>query len=210
VNRALAGYFLSLSTLLNAIAIMLTERAKELIQKSRIVSFQNWEKTYTPEVVAILQQADDESRYLTDQDIQKITKIAPHLANSLTQAQRLRDRATEIVNHARAEVLAAFSQITEPGGGLYPPMRAEACWRDFWHFLRCITYGIAGQSTNYTSQEGLSYMEELYQELQVPLDAMVLGLKTLKVHSLQQFSEQEAKDLSPYFDRLIDRMEQFG
>jgi allophycocyanin-B len=210
VNRALAGYFLSLSTLLNAIAIMLTERAKELIQKSRIVSFQNWEKTYTPEVVAILQQADDESRYLTDQDIQKITKIAPHLANSLTQAQRLRDRATEIVNHARAEVLAAFSQITEPGGGLYPPMRAEACWRDFWHFLRCITYGIAGQSTNYTSQEGLSYMEELYQELQVPLDAMVLGLKTLKVHSLQQFSEQEAKDLSPYFDRLINRMEQFG
>jgi allophycocyanin-B len=189
---------------------MLTERAKELIQKSRIVSFQNWEKTYTPEIVAILQQADDESRYLTDEDNEKISQVAPHLAKSLTQAQLLRDRVTEIVNHARAEVLVAFPQIIEPGGGLYPPMRAEACWRDFWHFLRCITYGIAGQSTNYTSQEGLSYMEELYQELQVPLDAMVLGLKTLKVHSLQQFSEQEAKDLSPYFDRLINRMEQFG
>jgi allophycocyanin-B len=189
---------------------MLTERAKELIEKSRIVSFQGWEKTYTPEMVAILQQADNESRYLTDEEIEKMTKIAPYLANSLTQTQLLRDRATEIVNHARAEVLAAFPQITEPGGGLYPPMRAEACWRDFWHFLRCITYGIAGRSINYTSQEGLNYMEELYQELQVPLDAMVLGLKNLKIYSLQQFSEQQAENLSRYFERLINQMEQFA
>jgi allophycocyanin-B len=189
---------------------MLTERAKELIQKSRIVSFQDWEKIYNPEIVAILQQADDEGRYLTDEDNQKISHVAPHLAKSLMQAQILRDRATEIVNHARAEVLAAFPQITEPGGELYPPMRAEACWRDFWHFLRCITYGIAGKSLDYTSQEGLGYMKELYQELKVPLDAMVLGLKNLKFYSLQQFSELEAENLTPYFNRLIDRMEQFG
>ena len=188
---------------------MLSERAKELIKKSRIVGFQDWETTHSPEVIAIFQQADDEGRYLSDEDVRQLTKIAPHLETALSQARLLRDNVTEIVDGARAEVLAAYPKITEPGGGLYPSMRAEACWRDFWHFLRCLSYGIAGQSSNYTSQEGLGYMEELYRELQVPLDAMVLGLKNLKVYGLKQFSIAEADKLAPYFDHLIHPMEQF-
>lgn len=189
---------------------MLSEKAQELIKKSRIVSFASWEQKYEPEVVAIFQKADDESRYLSDKDIQQLQSQKPQLRESLQQTVVLRDRVTEIINDARGEVLTAFPKITEPGGGLYPPMRAEACWRDFWHFLRCITYGIAGQSTDYTSEVGLGYMEELYQELQVPLDAMILGLQQLKVYSLKQFSPEKAEQLNPYFDRLIHQLENFS
>lgn len=189
---------------------MLTEKVKELIKKSRIVSFHNWSKTYSSEVVAIFQQADDQSRYLTDEETEKLQSINPDLKKSLLQAQVLRDSATEIINNARAEIMAAYPNITEPGGGLYPPMRAEACWRDFWHFLRCISYGIAGQQTNYTSSQGLGYMEQLYQELQVPLDAMILGLENLKIHSLKHFSPAEAENLASYFDVLIDQMKKFA
>ena len=189
---------------------MLTEKVKELIKKSRIVSFHNWSKTYSSEVVAIFQQADDQSRYLTDEETEKLQSINPDLKKSLLQAQVLRDSATEIINNARAEIMAAYPNITEPGGGLYPPMRAEACWRDFWHFLRCISYGIAGQQTNYTSSQGLGYMEQLYQELQVPLDAMILGLENLKIYSLKQFSSAEAENLASYFDVLIDQMKKFA
>ncbi|MDJ0690169.1 MAG: hypothetical protein QNJ41_16855 [Xenococcaceae cyanobacterium MO_188.B32] len=116
----------------------------------------------------------------------------------------------EIVARARGDVLAAYPQITQPGGDLYPPARAEACWRDFWHFLRCITYGIAGRSTDYTSKVGLGYMEQLYRELRVPLDAMVLGLEKLKFYSLQQFEESQREDLAPYFERLITEMKRFS
>ena len=52
-------------------------------------------------------------------------------------------------------------------------------------------------------------MEQLYQELQVPLDAMVLGLENLKLHSLQQFAPKEQANLAPYFDHLIGAMKQF-
>lgn len=122
----------------------------------------------------------------------------------------MRDRVVEIVSDARAVVLEANPGITEPGGGLYPPLRAEACWRDFWHFLRCISYGISAQRIDYTSDRGLSYMEQLYQELEVPLDAMVLGLEQLKVFSLKYFEPAAQKDLEPYFDRLIESMGQFS
>ena len=189
---------------------MLSDKVKKLIEKSRIVSFESWHNQYSPEVIRIFQQADDEGRYLNDEDIEQIKNLVPELSLSLEQGKLLRDSVNDIVNYARGKVLEAFPHITKPGGGLYPPMRAEACWRDFWHFLRCITYGISGQSVAYTSERGLAHMEQLYQELQVPLDAMILGLEQLKFHSLQKFNNPQQDNLAPYFDRLIAKMKQFS
>lgn len=187
---------------------MLSDKVKELIKKSRIVSFD--EQDYPPKLATIFQQADDEGRYLTDEDLEQIENIAPHLSQGLAQGKILRDNVVDLVSNARAVVLDAHPGITEPGGGLYPPVRAEACWRDFWHFLRCISYGISSQRIDYTSDRGLDYMEQLYQELQVPLDAMILGLEQLKVFSLRHFDAAQQNDLEPYFDRLIESMRQFS
>ena len=124
-------------------------------------------------------------------------------------AKLLRDQVTDIVDEARSGVLAAFPGILEPGGGLYPPARAQACWRDFWQFLRCITYGIAGQHSQYTRAEGLHYMRLLYQELQVPLDAMVRGLEGIKTASLKRIDPAQYEILLPYFDHLIEQLDAF-
>jgi Phycobilisome protein len=173
-----------------------------LIDKARIVSFATWTETYTPEVLQLLQAADDDRRYLIDSDLATIDPI-----NSAPVAKFLRDRATEIIDEARAEVLAKFPGITEPGGGLYPPERATACWRDFWQFLRCVTYGIAGQRADYTSSIGLDYMNQLYREFQVPLPAMVAGMQALKAASLRRL--ENPASVAMYFDRLIDDLKSF-
>jgi len=120
----------------------LSDKVRELIRKSRIVSFVNLQDAYPIEVIQYLQAADDQSRYLTDADLQQIQGLAPELAKFVPIVQLLRDRVNDIVDEARAEVLQSFPKITQEGGGLYPAERANACWRDFWHFLRCITYGI--------------------------------------------------------------------
>lgn len=183
----------------------LSDRAKQLIPKARIVSFATWDDLYSPETIARFQAADDAGRYLIDADL---TGVAD--SPNVEAARLLRDRADEIVTEARSQVLEQFPQITEPGGELYPPLRAQACWRDFWHFLRCITYGIAGGRTDYTSDEGLQYMELLYQELKVPLPAMVVGLEALKDSSLQRLASDRAAEFAPYFDRMISELKRFG
>ncbi|HIK03522.1 MAG TPA: phycobilisome protein [Trichormus sp. M33_DOE_039] len=187
----------------------LSDKVRELIQKSRIVSFATWDNTHPPEAIQRFQAADDEGRYLTDEDLQQIQQLAPSTTALIAVTQNLRDRVTEIVDEARTDVLAKFPDITQPGGGLYPPARADACWRDFWHFLRCITYGIAGQHTDYTSTEGLHYMQLLYKELQVPLDAMVVGLEGIKAASLKRVKLEQQATLAPYFDHLIEQLKQF-
>jgi allophycocyanin-B len=188
----------------------LSEKAKQLIQKARIVSFASWQEKYPERVIAIFQKADDEGRYLSDRDSEEIQILAPDRLSDLEKAKLLRDNANEIVALARQEVLAQYPNISEPGGDLYPPARAEACWRDFWHFLRCVTYGIAGRSLRFTSAEGMYYMEELYQELKVPLAAMVLGLENLKKYSLQKFSASEHQEIGNYFDRFIIQLKGFS
>jgi hypothetical protein len=187
----------------------LNAKVRDLIQKARIVSFTTWQDRHPAEAIARFQAADDRGKYLSDEDFQQIQALAPASTGLIPIATMLRDRASDIVDEARSEVLTKFPAITEPGGGLYPPERAEACWRDFWHFLRCITYGMAGQHTDYTSAEGLHYMQLLYQELEVPLDAMVVGLEGVKAASLKLVEPDRQAAIAPYFDRLIDELRKF-
>ena len=191
---------------------MLTPKVKQLIAKARIVSFDGWKNTQSAEIIAIYQQADDEGRYLGDEDLEKIASLPSHSTSGITVARLLRDNADTIIDEARAAVLAQFPQITAPGGALYPPERAQACWRDFWHFLRCVTYGVAGNNSQFTSDEGLHHMNLLYQELNVPLDAMILGLKNLKSSSLKHLetSQVDLDIVSSCFDHLISKMSAFS
>ncbi|GCL58766.1 phycobilisome protein [Microcystis aeruginosa] len=185
----------------------LSERAQQLIPKARIISFANW--PYQQAAIAVWQQADDQTRYLDDSDLDTIVNLEPDLLVSSQQARKLRDNANSIVDNARQALLSQFPTILQPGGDLHPPHRAEACWRDFWNFLRCITYGVAGQQIPYTSAEGLENMRLLYQELQVPLGAMISGLEALKQYSLDYFSDSEKTAIAPYFDHLITVMKKF-
>ena len=194
----------------NLMTMQLSERAKQLIPQARIVSFATWKNLYSDEVIAIFQEADNQSRYLTDEDLERLKNIAPNLSLMLEKARLLREEAPNLVADARKKVLADFPNITDLGNDLYPPERAEACWRDFWHFLRCITYGIAANTPQFTSEEGLKNMELLYQELRVPLSAMLCGLEELKTVSLQQFNIEDRDLLSLYFDHLITGLKKFS
>jgi Phycobilisome protein len=187
----------------------LSEHLKMLIQKARIMDFQSWSDRHSPEIVALFQAADQAKLYLTDDQLTQLKHLYPEHSHSLETVQILRDQAVEIVDEARAGVLVRFPSILEPDGGLYPPERAEACWRDFWQFLRCITYGIAGQQTQYTSESGLHHMRLLYEELHVPLDAMVVGLEGIKLASLKRLSPEPQPDLVPYFDHLTQQLDRF-
>ncbi|MEB3342379.1 phycobilisome protein [Okeania sp.] len=188
----------------------LTEKAKQLIPKAKIVSFKNWGEALPEEIIQLFQIADHEGRYLTDKDFNLLKSNSAVPIFSIEAASLLGEYAAEIVDEAREKVLTTYPNITAEGGDLYPPIRAKSCWRDFWHFLRCVTYGIAGNNIEFTSEEGLYYMNLLYQELSVPLSAMVLGLEAMKTSSLKRFDSEKQTELAPYFDHLLTKLKQFS
>jgi Phycobilisome protein len=187
----------------------MTDAIKDLIRKARIMDFSGFRPGHPPESIALFRAADDERRYLSDADLEQITQLAPKRAPLVPVARLLRDEAASIVDEARGKVLDAYPGITDPGGRLYPAERADACWRDFWHFLRSITYGIAANQKDYTSQVGLHHMEALYKEMLVPIDAMVTGIENLKEASLRRLDTESAAAIAPYFDHLILNLKHF-
>jgi Phycobilisome protein len=191
-------------------AIEMTDAIRDLIVKSRIMDFSRWRPGHPPESIAVFQLADDERRYLTDAELDLIVGLAPKLTGLVPVVRVLRDEATAIVDEARSKVLEKYPGITELNGNLFPAERAEACWRDFWHFLRSVTYGLAGGQREFTSQMGLHYMEALYQQMMVPLDAMVTGLVNLKVASLGRVADEGTRAIvGAYFDTLILHLNHF-
>jgi hypothetical protein len=52
-------------------------------------------------------------------------------------------------------------------------------------------------------------MQLLYQELQVPLPAMIVGLESLKTFGLEEFNPEQQIELSSYFNHLIEAMRRF-
>jgi hypothetical protein len=52
-------------------------------------------------------------------------------------------------------------------------------------------------------------MKLLYQELQVPLEAMVKGLEELKTASLKRCHASQQERLAPYFDHLITQLSRY-
>jgi Phycobilisome protein len=190
----------------------LSPEIQALIVQARIMDFGPWHSTHPAPAIALFQTADDQRLYLTDAELAELAILVPDRAAIVPVVQLLRDRAADIVDAARAGVLAQFPAILAPGGGLYPPERADACWRDFWQFLRCVSYAIAAGQAQYTSPTGLAAMQRLYVALAVPLDAMIVGLEGLKIASLQQVDQAgqpTTADLSPYFDHLIECLNQF-
>jgi hypothetical protein len=187
----------------------MTDAIQDLIRKARIMDFSGLRPGHPPESIARFQAADDERRYLSDEDLNQILQLAPKRAALVPVAKLLRDDATAIVDEARGKVLEAYPGITDPGGRLYPAERADACWRDFWHFLRSITYGIAASQKDYTSQVGLHHMEALYKEMLVPIDAMTTGIENLKEASLKRLDSTAAAAVAPYFDHLILNLKHF-
>ena len=198
--------------------MQLSDRARELIPKARIVSFADWDQRLPDTMVRRFQAADDQFRYLTDEDFAALVELVEArtslLASKIQLSQQLRDKASEIVTEARGQVLEQFPGITEAGGDLYPQARADACWRDFWQFLRCVSYGLAGNSTAYLSQAGLGYMALLYEELKVPLPAMVVGIKALAIASSKRCQADSPEDdiadiMTNHFAPLISALEAF-
>ena len=185
----------------------LSTRALALIPKARILGLPG-DPRLSAAQRAIFAEADDLRRHLLPEELD-------HLSGNTRSAARLvgllQPEAEALVARARSQLLEEWPDLIQPGGGLYPPFRAAACWRDLWQFLRCVLYGAASGIIDFTAPRGVQALESLYQELDVPLGAMVRGLELLKHHTMTVCHTQQptGDTVVACFDHLIGSLQGF-
>ena len=180
------------------------ERIKELAQQSKVCGLSR--DTSLPEQLRdLIDEADQHKRLLSDEEIQLCcgwsgVEAAPLIA--------LQGQVSHLVDQSRADLLSEQPELVQPGGKLFPQLRAEACWRDCFQFLRVSIYGSALRRTDTTDSDGMRCLAELYALLDVPVPALLLALDRLRVHSVASYSRlgagAEAKALGDALTHLCN------
>ena len=102
------------------------------------------------------------------------------------------DQVEALVDASRKALLGKQPELVQPGGALYPEDRAEACWRDCYHFLRVSCYGAACAESAICDPDGMAALGELYALLGVPTDALQLALIELRTRACAAYTDAGA------------------
>ena len=153
---------------------------------------------------SILKRADQAQRQLTSEEL---TTICQASGIDVSLADNLIQRSDQLVNQARAHLIATQPHLVQPGGALHPEDRAEACWRDCWNFLRVITYAVACNQSCFTNPSGMAALRELYRRMNVPIEGMNIALGQLKEKALEGVSRSNDRQLiNDCFQHLRDQL----
>ena len=173
-----------------------TQQIRELALQSKVCGLSQ-DLSLPENLRDLIDNADQNKRLLNDNEISLCCNwsglaTAPLIA--------LQSKVPELVDQARADLLKEQPELVQPGGKLFPADRAEACWRDCFHFLRVSIYGAAIRRTAITDPNGMHSLAELYALLDVPVPALLLALERLRQHSVAAYSllgaESNAKTLN--------------
>ena len=179
-----------------------TQQIRELALQSKVCGLSQ-DLSLPENLRDLIDNADQNKRLLNDNEISLCCNwsglaTAPLIA--------LQSKVPELVDQARADLLKEQPELVQPGGKLFPADRAEACWRDCFHFLRVSIYGAPLRRTAITDPNGMHSLAELYALLDVPVPALLLALERLREHSVAAYSllgaESNAKELNEALTHL--------
>ena len=153
---------------------------------------------------SIVERADQAQRQLSSDELTTICQVS---GIDVSLADNLIQRSDQLVNQARAHLIATQPHLVQPGGALHPEDRAEACWRDCWNFLRVITYAVACNQSCFTNPSGMAALRELYRRMNVPIEGMNIALGQLKEKALEGVSRSNDRQLiDDCFQHLRDQL----
>lgn len=182
----------------------MNEKLRQLTAKARILGLIH-DQSLPPSIRAIIQTADTEARQLGDDELGIICSFSAVNAENL---QRLQSKTPQIVTSAKSRLLREDPDLVLPGGALYPEARAEACWRDCWHFLRVTIYAVAAGRPVFTHPPGVQGLSDLYRELGVPINSMALAIGYLRFEAISDYASYSSPSDASLLGEALLHLEQ--
>ncbi len=157
-------------------------------------------------VSQIILQADNELRYPSSGELQSIQDFLQSGEQRMTIVETLTENEKKIVDRASKELWKKRPDFIAPGGNANGQRERALCLRDYGWYLRLITYGLLAGDQEPIESIGLIGAREMYNALGVPMPGMAEAMRCLKEASLSLLSAEDATEVAPYFDYLIQGM----
>jgi allophycocyanin-B len=157
-------------------------------------------------VTQVILNADDELRYPSSGELKSIESFLKTGEQRVRIAATLAENEKKIVDQASRQLWQKRPDFIAPGGNANGAKERALCLRDYGWYLRLLTYGILAGSKEPIESIGLVGVKEMYNSLGVPVPGMVESIRCLKSATLPLLSDEDAAEITPYFDFIIQSM----
>jgi allophycocyanin-B len=163
-----------------------------------------FESYHHPKTMSIITQsiaiADRESRYLSPGELNAIRDFLEAGQHRIGIAATLMANEESIV-YKGTQKFWERCPVTPSNSG--NPVFQSSCMRDQSWYLRLVTYAVIADDVEPIETVGLKGAKEMYISLGVPLNNIVECMKCLKDVALDRLPLEDAGEVAPYFDYLI-------
>ncbi|MEM8809315.1 MAG: allophycocyanin subunit alpha-B [Cyanobacteria bacterium P01_G01_bin.38] len=151
-------------------------------------------------ITQAIANADREARYLSRGELDTISHFFQDGQQRLRVASILTNNVESIVEKGSQRFWQRCAVTPSNSGN--PTFRAS-CLRDQGWFIRLISYAVVVGDIDPLQASGIRGAKEMYLSLEIPLRNLVECMRCLKEVTLDLLSLEDAAEVAPYFDYLI-------
>ncbi|NJO40008.1 MAG: allophycocyanin [Cyanobacteria bacterium CRU_2_1] len=151
-------------------------------------------------VTEVIQNADEELRYPTPGEIRKFQSFCSTGERRIRIAQTLADNEKQLVERGSLKFWKRCPNTPSNSGNL---RKTASCQRDQGWYIRLVAYCVLSGSEKPLADIGTIGMKEMYISLGIPLANWVEAVKCLKEEAIALLGEEDAVEVAPYFDHII-------
>jgi allophycocyanin-B len=147
--------------------------------------------------------ADREARYLNPGELKAIREFFVGGQERLRLATILTENERQIIEKGSLKFWQRCPDTPSNSGN--PTYRAS-CLRDQGWYIRLITYAIIAGDIDPLAEIGTVGIKEMYNSLEIPSNNVVEAMRCLKEVTLEMLTLEDAAEVAPYFDYLIEEL----
>jgi allophycocyanin-B len=154
-------------------------------------------------ITELILNADSEARYPGPKELHIFQDFLKTGEQRLRIAKFLGENEQQLVQNGSARFWERCP-VTPSNSGV--PRKTNSCQRDQGWYIRLIAYSVLAGSEKPLEEIGTIGIKEMYNSLEIPIANIVVAMQCLKEEAVSRMSEEDAAEVAPYFDYIINSL----
>jgi allophycocyanin-B len=154
-------------------------------------------------VKQVILDADEELRYPTPSEIRMIQSFCKTGERRIRIADKLANNTERLVDRASRRFWKRCPVTPSNSGNI---RKTASCQRDQGWYVRLTAYCVLAGNEQPLTEIGTIGMKEMYASLGIPLANWVEAVRCLKEEAIALLGDDDATEVTPYFDHIINTL----
>lgn len=151
----------------------------------------------------VIQNADEELRYPNPSEIRMIRNFCKSGERRIYIATVLANNERRLVDRGSQTFWQRCPRTPSNSGN---PRKTASCQRDQGWYVRLVAYCVLAGNEKPLADIGTIGMKEMYRSLGIPLANWVEAVRCLKEEAIALLGQEDAAEVTPYFDHIIQAL----